>query len=194
MDATGMRTPIESNWLAALMVTALAGCAPSAPPADTSAGTQNDARAAPSAPRAPAPANASAESDASSSSAPGEANAATTSTASTPVPGPGRENASPPEKVVHYIARGTEPFWAVEASDLGLVLKTPEQPNGTALPAKRQPTLHGMRWAGEADGHRYSLGIIDGDCSDGMSDRRYRFKATWIYDETTLLGCAEQLD
>ncbi len=110
------------------------------------------------------------------------------------MPETGNENASHAEAVAHYIARGNEPFWAVEASDLGLVLKTPDQPNGTALPAKRQPTLHGMRWAGEADGHRYSLGIIDGDCSDGMSDRHYRLKATWIYDETTQQGCAEQLD
>lgn len=93
-----------------------------------------------------------------------------------------------------FLARGTEPFWAVETSDEALNWKTPDKPDGVSLPARRQPTLQGWRWAGEKDGHTYSLGILHGECSDGMSDQRYEFTATWIYDEVQHTGCAQSLD
>lgn len=98
---------------------------------------------------------------------------------------PSSQPASP-----RLIAFGTEPFWAVDVLDGALVWKTPENPQGTRLTVKREPTLHGERWTGGNGMHEVALDLIPGECSDGMSDRRHAYTAHWTVDGRTLQGCA----
>lgn len=177
-----------STWLAVML---LAACAQSG--SDTSAAPGAVAR------NAAQPAAARDAGDELSARpqpvVPAPADAPSEAAATPPSPTENTDTRRPADgTLVRYIARGNEPFWAVEASDAGLVLKTPDRPGGEALSAKRQPTLRGMRWAGAQEGREYSLGLVEGECLDGMSDRRYPFTATWILDGTTMRGCGERLE
>jgi uncharacterized membrane protein len=87
------------------------------------------------------------------------------------------------------IARGTEPFWAVEVDGGRLVWKTPDQPEGMAVSAGRRIDGAGVRYVARDDS-MFELAIAAGRCSDGMSDLVYPFIATWTHDGRTWRGCA----
>ena len=87
------------------------------------------------------------------------------------------------------IARGTEPFWAVEVDGGRLVWKTPDQPEGVAVSAERRVDGTGVRYVAREAG-TFELAIVPGPCSDGMSDLEYPFSATWRHAGRTWRGCA----
>ena len=91
-----------------------------------------------------------------------------------------------------FVAHGNEPFWSIEADGDRLLWKTPEQPQGRLLPARRVVHAMGAAYTGEDRGSAFSLVIFREPCQDGMSDRAYDFSATWTYGDRAMRGCAER--
>lgn len=128
----------------------------------------------------------------------GKESARSTSQAASTVPDVAAATTSPSpttdaiDSADRFIAFGNEPFWSVEVADGALLWKTPDNPAGTRLPASRVPTLQGWRWAGRDAARDYSLDVLAGECSDGMSDRRHAYSARWTFDGQTFEGCARK--
>lgn len=85
---------------------------------------------------------------------------------------------------------GTEPFWGGTVVSGTFTYTTPERPEGVAVPVERFAGRAGVSFTGERDGQPVALMITEGECSDGMSDRRYPFTATLKLGEEQREGCA----
>jgi len=85
---------------------------------------------------------------------------------------------------------GTEPFWGGEVTGSTLTYSTPENIEGTAIPVSRFAGRGGVSFSGELQGESLDLSVSEGDCSDGMSDRTYPFRATLRIGEDIRSGCA----
>jgi len=99
----------------------------------------------------------------------------------------GQEN----EPVLAWRALGTEPFWHVRVDGATLVFSTPEDQGGRAMQGRHVPSSTGFVYAGRDGGKDFNLDIRPGECSDGMSDNRYEYEATFVYGGTTYQGCGE---
>ncbi|ATC33735.1 hypothetical protein CA606_16100 [Caulobacter vibrioides] len=89
-----------------------------------------------------------------------------------------------------FDALGTEPFWAVKVRAESVTLTRPDAPEvTTANPGVRADGEQGV-WDGTAGEQRLVLRLTPGECSDGMSDRRYGYAAEVWIDGETLRGCA----
>ena len=86
---------------------------------------------------------------------------------------------------------GTEPFWDARVDGDALVFTTPDNQPGTTMRGRRVPSLVGYVFVGTHEGREFHLGLTPGECSDGMSDNRYEFTATFIYGDVTYKGCGE---
>ena len=83
-----------------------------------------------------------------------------------------------------YRALGTEPFWSIAIADGRMTYETPD--GGFSLPAPRaEETGDGRIYRTR----RITLHIWLAECSDGMSDRRYRDTVRAEVDGRTLDGC-----
>jgi uncharacterized membrane protein len=91
-------------------------------------------------------------------------------------------------------AFGNEPFWSVQARGGTLVFTTPEDQRGVTLLGRRVPSLVGTVVLGSGPRGEFHFGVTPGDCSDGMSDRSFKFNSTFIYDGVTYKGCAEPVE
>jgi len=101
---------------------------------------------------------------------------------------PAVDTPSPPEAppAAAYMALGTEPGWTLEitparlnyAGDYG------ETKIMVANPGAR-PSFNGERYVSE----RLTVDVTHAECSDGMSDRRYRDTVTVTADGKTVKGC-----
>lgn len=93
-----------------------------------------------------------------------------------------------------FQALGTEPFWSFEVLDGKLLYTSPEQQTAVAIEAHVTAIgKHGdggLVWEGRMDGKPVILTIREGQCSDGMSDTVYPYKATFTWGERTEQGCA----
>jgi uncharacterized membrane protein len=87
-------------------------------------------------------------------------------------------------------ATGTEPFWNVRINAGTLTYTTPEDQVGTRIPVERFAGNSGLAFNGTLAGQQLDLLVTKGDCSDGMSDRRYSFTATLRIGEEQRSGCA----
>ena len=85
---------------------------------------------------------------------------------------------------------GTEPFWGGEVASGIFTYTTPERPDGVAISVERFAGRAGVSFTGEWEGNPVALMITDGQCSDGMSDRRYPFTATLKFGDEQRVGCA----
>jgi uncharacterized membrane protein len=85
---------------------------------------------------------------------------------------------------------GTEPFWggAVEAGKL--TYTTPENQAGETIAVKRFAGNNGLGFSGSLDSKPFDLTVTPGECSDGMSDRRFPFTATLRIGDEQRSGCA----
>lgn len=91
-----------------------------------------------------------------------------------------------------FDALGTEPFWNVKVRAGGMTLARPDQPEvATANPGVRVDGEQGVFDATVGE-QRLVLRLTPGDCSDGMSDRRYGYAAEVWIDGETLRGCADK--
>jgi uncharacterized membrane protein len=103
--------------------------------------------------------------------------------------------AAAPDTVV-WIARGNEPFWAVEVAPEGIVFREPDRPDGVRG-AYTPPAIQGRSvvyrtvLVGDRD-LPLELSIEEKACSDGMSDQRYAYAAVAKVGDRVLSGCAER--
>lgn len=91
-------------------------------------------------------------------------------------------------------ALGTEPFWAVKIRAGSVALTRPDSPEvSNANPGVRIDGQQGVWDSNGAveDKGRLVVRLTPGVCTDGMSDRVYRFYAEVWIDGETLKGCAE---
>ncbi len=91
-----------------------------------------------------------------------------------------------------YLALGTEPFWSVEVSTGRLRYSTPEDIPGAIFAAQRSVGTGGITYTGMLKGAAASLSISDGECSDGMSDTVYAYRAAFTLAGKILNGCARK--
>ena len=92
-----------------------------------------------------------------------------------------------PEEVVTLT--GTEPFWTVRIESGEALWKTPENLEGTRFAVSRFAGNNGLGFTGALEGRSFVATLTPGDCSDGMSDRRFPFVATIALGGETLEGC-----
>jgi uncharacterized membrane protein len=91
-----------------------------------------------------------------------------------------------------FHAVGTEPFWSLDIGPSGLRFTTPEDSAGIRTPAvpaeARGDSLH---WSAAVERASLDVMLWPGDCSDGMSDRVWKYHAAVRVDTTAYRGCAE---
>jgi uncharacterized membrane protein len=92
-----------------------------------------------------------------------------------------------PEEVVTLV--GTEPFWSLTAENGEGLWSTPENQPGTRFRLARFAGNNGLGFTGTLDGKPFTATLTPGECSDGMSDRRFPYVATVALGEETLRGC-----
>ena len=90
-------------------------------------------------------------------------------------------------------ALGTEPFWALDVDSNGLRLITPDDTSGIRFPSIA-PTVVAdtVVWAGQTDRTAIEMRVWPEKCSDGMSDREYRYGARVTIAGTVYRGCADR--
>jgi uncharacterized membrane protein len=92
-----------------------------------------------------------------------------------------------PEEAVTLV--GTEPFWNLAITGDQALWTTPDNQPGTRLAVTRFAGNNGLGFSGMLDGKPLTATLTPGECSDGMSDRRFPFVATIALGEETLRGC-----
>ncbi len=96
------------------------------------------------------------------------------------------------EPFLAYRVTGTEPFWGVQVDGDALHFTTLEDQAGKHLTGTHTLREDGIRYVGSDGDTAFELDITRGECSDGMSDTVYAFKASFRYGKTQYSGCAEQ--
>lgn len=92
-----------------------------------------------------------------------------------------------PEEVVTLT--GTEPFWNLVVDGQNGVWTTPDNQPGTPIVLARFAGNNGLSFTGTLDGKPITATLTPGECSDGMSDRRFPFVATIALGGEALAGC-----
>ena len=88
------------------------------------------------------------------------------------------------------VLNGTEPFWGGWIEGESFIYTTPDNIDGTAIAVTRFAGRGGLSFSGSLSGQAVDLAITPGDCSDGMSDRRYPFVVTLQIGNDQRSGCA----
>ena len=88
-------------------------------------------------------------------------------------------------------ARGSEPFWAVEVGDNGIVWRQPSEPKEIALGAPQTQDAEGtVRYHASGNSHELEL-LVDGQvCRDPMSGELFAYAARAVLDGKEFSGCA----
>ena len=94
-----------------------------------------------------------------------------------------------PSEVVTMM--GTEPFWTLRIEDDAAVWMTPDSPGGTRFAVSRFAGNNGLGFSGTLDGEPFTATLTPGECSDGMSNRRFPFVATIALGQDILEGCGQ---
>ena len=89
-----------------------------------------------------------------------------------------------------YQALGTEPFWSLEVLPGKLIYTSPEVQPGIAVTYTLTGQGKQLRYSGTLQGKPMVLTIEPGECSDGMSDTVYPYKASFTWGDRTEQGCA----
>lgn len=92
-----------------------------------------------------------------------------------------------PGEVVTLV--GTEPFWNLRIAGGEGTWTTPENPAGTTIALQRFAGNNGLGFTGALEGEKLAATLTPGECSDGMSHRRYPFVATIALGSRTYRGC-----
>lgn len=96
------------------------------------------------------------------------------------------------EPLLAYRVVGTEPFWGIRVEGEALHFTTMEDQVGKHLTGTHTLRDDGIRYVGSDAGTAFELDLEREQCSDGMSDTVYAFKASFRYGTTDYSGCAEQ--
>jgi uncharacterized membrane protein len=97
------------------------------------------------------------------------------------------------EPAPNYIvaARGSEPFWAVEVGDNGIVWRQPSEPKEIALGAPQTQDAEGtVRYHSSGNSHELELLVDAQACRDPMSGELFAYAARAVLDGKEFSGCA----
>jgi len=89
---------------------------------------------------------------------------------------------------------GTEPFWGARIEGRCVTYSTPDILDGTRIWTRLTGSSGEQIWTGALDGQKFVLQIekaVGASCSDGMSDRRYPYRAKLQLGDAREQGCAE---
>lgn len=110
--------------------------------------------------------------------------------AATPTP----PESPPAAEQLRYRAAGNEPFWSVEIDEDTLVLQTPENIEGTTIPAERILDGGDIVFTQRAGGHPvFTLRLKPEPCQDTMADKVWTHSASFAHGGQTLHGCGETI-
>ncbi|MBC7897791.1 MAG: hypothetical protein H7066_20395 [Cytophagaceae bacterium] len=88
---------------------------------------------------------------------------------------------------------GTEPFWNLQIDSVGLRFRTPEDTAGQVFGATRAVLVgDSLRWNSVGDAGMIEAVVAPEQCSDGMSDKTWPYRARVVLGKTTYTGCAEK--
>lgn len=88
-------------------------------------------------------------------------------------------------------ALGTEPFWSVDVlPHARLRYITPDMANGVIVPTVERKRGERLTYTGRFNRRPFTLDIVPGKCSDGMSDVVYPYVSTFVHSGRTDRGCA----
>ena len=108
-----------------------------------------------------------------------------------PTPSPSAKAAAPAKPSSRqYRAIGTEPFWTLDQLPGQLRYSSPDNQQGTLFAVSVAVTGETTRFTGNLEGKPVILLIEPGQCSDGMSDTVYAWKATFTWGDRIERGCA----
>jgi len=94
------------------------------------------------------------------------------------------------EQPAAYMALGTEPGWTLEITPSRLNYDGDYGETKIMVPNPgAKPSFNGERYVTD----RLTVDITHGECSDGMSDRRYRDTVTVTADGKTVKGCGGKI-
>lgn len=89
------------------------------------------------------------------------------------------------------MARGTEPFWAVEVNDAGILWRQPAEPKEIALGAPQKQDAEGtVRYRANRNGRQLELLVDAHVCRDAMSGEFFAYSARAVLDGREFNGCA----
>lgn len=109
-------------------------------------------------------------------------------TATAPVPPAAMTPA--PEVPAKLSTLGTEPFWNARIDGSDLVYTTPEDQKGQHGRLTRIDKPGGAEFSGKLGASAIHLDVTRRTCSDGMSDRTYRFTVVLTIGSERRDGCA----
>lgn len=109
-------------------------------------------------------------------------------TAAAPVPPAATAPAS--DVPAKLSALGTEPFWNARIDGSDLVYTTPEDQKGQHARLTRIDKAGGTEFSGKLGASAIHLDVTRRTCSDGMSDRTYRFTVVLTIGSERRDGCA----
>lgn len=123
---------------------------------------------------------------------PAEERAAEASPVAAPVVAPSAPAAvAPTVGEESYVVLGTEPFWGVKLKGGQATYTTPEDQTGQTFAVAVTGQGSGRLFKGTLGGRPFVLQLREETCSDGMSDRVYRFAADLTVTGEARRGCAE---
>ena len=93
-----------------------------------------------------------------------------------------------PDETVYFT--GTEPFWNGAIAQGSARYSTPENQDGVRFSVQRFAGNNGVSFTGTMNGESFDLMVTPGECSDGMSDRKYPYTATLRIADEQRNGCA----
>lgn len=89
------------------------------------------------------------------------------------------------------MARGNEPFWAVEVNEDTLVWRQPDEPQELILKDLSQEDAEGaVRYQARNEDHALELLLTAQPCIDSMSGEFFAYAASARLDDRTVTGCA----
>lgn len=97
------------------------------------------------------------------------------------------------DRVPEYIvlARGNEPFWAVEVTEEALIWRQPDEPQELVLENLNQEDAEGaVRYQASTPEHGLELLLTAQPCIDSMSGEYFAYAASANLDGRAVTGCA----
>lgn len=92
---------------------------------------------------------------------------------------------------IAWLGIGTEPFWSVERKIDSIIFQLSDWEKPVALKAIRtMNSKDSVVYVSELPSQKLRTVIIPDECSDGMSDRKYDYSVTVIYNGSIYKGCA----
>jgi uncharacterized membrane protein len=92
---------------------------------------------------------------------------------------------------ISWLGIGTEPFWSIERKKDSIIFHMSDWEKPVVLKANRTiNSKDSVVYSGRDHTEYLETRIVPGECSDGMSDRKYDYAVTVIHNGHTYKGCA----